>query len=120
MNDLHVFPFLHPSYGQCGASIDRDLSGPKRDWLEVTLRPGELLYIPPFWLHEVCCWWVVDHSSHTCHTWSLSTCVFSICLYPKVIGVTPSVAFNVWTGIDDEDIFQKVCYVYFILIFGNS
>jgi hypothetical protein len=79
MRELQVFPFLHPSYGQCGAAME-GLPGPRRDWLEVTLRPGELLYIPPFWLHEV-------------------------------VGVTPSVAFNVWTGIADEEVFQEILAV---------
>ncbi|CAM9909283.1 unnamed protein product, partial [Ectocarpus fasciculatus] len=76
MRSMQVFPFLHPSYGQCGGRMD-DLPWQERTWREVTLSPGELLYIPPFWLHEV-------------------------------VGITPSVAFNVWSGVTDEDIFQKV------------
>lgn len=85
---MQVFPFLHPSYGQCGGRVD-DLPWQERTWREVTLSPGELLYIPPFWLHEV-------------------------------VGITPSVAFNVWTGVTDEDIFQKVSARLSLCLIRNS
>jgi hypothetical protein len=81
--DVGIFPFLHPSYGQCqvdtltrsggdnGGVMDMSCvvlcacdacqmnlrTSP--DWsrwedrIEVLLKPGELLYIPPFWIHEV-------------------------------------------------------------------
>ena len=47
-----VFPFLHPSYGQCGATIT-EFPEQADKIFEVILNPGELLYIPPFWIHEV-------------------------------------------------------------------
>eukprot|EP00602_Paraphysomonas_sp_CaronLab_P010169 CAMPEP_0185029954 /NCGR_PEP_ID=MMETSP1103-20130426/16600_1 /TAXON_ID=36769 /ORGANISM="Paraphysomonas bandaiensis, Strain Caron Lab Isolate" /LENGTH=385 /DNA_ID=CAMNT_0027564887 /DNA_START=420 /DNA_END=1577 /DNA_ORIENTATION=+ len=52
--DIHMFPFLHPSYGQCQRSLSITEDWEKwHDRVEVFLRPGELLYIPPFWIHEV-------------------------------------------------------------------
>ena len=52
---LHPFPFLHPSHAQCQASPAA--LGPAAlaaaGALEIELRPGELLYLPPLWFHEV-------------------------------------------------------------------
>ena len=43
------YPFLHPSYAQCR---NRLADSPSGHVMEVTLQPGDLLYLPPFWLHE--------------------------------------------------------------------
>ena len=52
---LHPFPFLHPSHAQCQASPAA--LGPAAlaaaGAFEIELRPGELLYLPPLWFHEV-------------------------------------------------------------------
>ncbi len=48
------FPFMHPSYAQC-----RNLLGElplellaAAGGVEATLRPGDVLYLPPMWIHE--------------------------------------------------------------------
>lgn len=62
------YPFLHPSYGQClnilsstildivsrGTNDDDSAKGSNGGNIyEVILEPGDMLYIPPFWVHEV-------------------------------------------------------------------
>ena len=59
----YTYPLLHPSYGQCQVNMtspDRSryalataFGGEVEGALEVVLQPGDLLYLPPFWLHEV-------------------------------------------------------------------
>lgn len=55
--NVRTFPFLHPSFGQCKEAFGEEgASLPPHLWserTEIVLRPGELLYIPPHWLHEV-------------------------------------------------------------------
>jgi hypothetical protein len=76
---LSMYPFLHPSFGQCRHSFMEEAGGsaggggsggggrrggggggggvvPDEEWarrVEVLLQPGELLFLPPYWLHEV-------------------------------------------------------------------
>jgi hypothetical protein len=56
---LSSYPFPHPSYGQCQgnlSALDLDIySSRLQEAIIVNLKPGELLYIPPFWIHEVIC-----------------------------------------------------------------
>jgi hypothetical protein len=51
---MRVFPHLHPSAGWCRSRLstapDPVLAGAKA--VQVTLAPGELLYIPPMWMVE--------------------------------------------------------------------
>mmetsp|Transcript_34957 Transcript_34957/g.65240 ORF Transcript_34957/g.65240 Transcript_34957/m.65240 type:complete len:525 (+) Transcript_34957:111-1685(+) len=82
-SSLSMFPFLHPSYGQCKNSFvdtGRGAGLAAAVWderVDVLLQPGELLFIPPFWLHE---------------TEALSS----------------SVSINVWTDIPSSDILQQI------------
>eukprot|EP01048_Picozoa_sp_COSAG05_P019711 COSAG05_NODE_3162_length_2276_cov_2.407158_3_plen_288_part_00 len=73
---LYTYPRLHPSYRQIqtdlnaspkesalkqnyprlhallrSVSTDQSVTGTKLDAMEVTLAPGEVLYIPPYWFH---------------------------------------------------------------------
>ena len=56
---LYPYPFLHPSHAQ--AQVNATDSDDVRRFklirnveaLKITLRPGDLLYIPPLWFHEV-------------------------------------------------------------------
>ncbi len=56
---LYPFPFLHPSHAQAqvNASNQEDVENFRSirevEAVEVILEPGELLYIPPLWFHEV-------------------------------------------------------------------
>lgn len=56
---LYPYPFLHPSHAQAQVNVSDE-----RDWqnfplverveaYEAILEPGDLLYIPPLWFHEV-------------------------------------------------------------------
>ena len=56
---LYPFPYLHPSHAQAQVNLS-DTSSRQRFravsrvlFYEVTLTPGDLLYIPPLWFHEV-------------------------------------------------------------------
>eukprot|EP01102_Stenamoeba_stenopodia_P012563 TRINITY_DN3986_c0_g1_i3.p1 TRINITY_DN3986_c0_g1~~TRINITY_DN3986_c0_g1_i3.p1 ORF type:complete len:383 (-),score=81.53 TRINITY_DN3986_c0_g1_i3:603-1607(-) len=58
-NKLYLYPRTHPSYRRSMADLDAidenkfpDMSKVKGA-VEVTLNPGELLYIPPLWFHHV-------------------------------------------------------------------
>ena len=56
---LYPYPFLHPSHAQ--AQVNATDEGDVRKFplvertkaLEVVLEPGDLLYMPPLWFHEV-------------------------------------------------------------------
>lgn len=56
---LYPYPFLHPSHAQAqvNASNEEDRQifplVEKVETLEAVLEPGDLLYIPPLWFHEV-------------------------------------------------------------------
>jgi Cupin-like domain len=65
---LGTYPFMHPSYGQCHGNLTyRGIEalmtstsepaggsmGAADGLYETVLSPGDLLYIPPFWIHEV-------------------------------------------------------------------
>lgn len=56
---VYPYPFLHPSHAQAqvNASNERDRNRfqllNKVEVLEAVLEPGDLLYIPPLWFHEV-------------------------------------------------------------------
>lgn len=60
--ETYAYPLLHPSYGQCQVNLtapDQTAYPTARplhehpDALVVDLQPGDLLYLPPFWIHEV-------------------------------------------------------------------
>ncbi|KNC55965.1 uncharacterized protein AMSG_01979 [Thecamonas trahens ATCC 50062] len=46
--DVEPFPWLHVHYRQA-----RDMQANHDDALIITVRPGEILYVPPFWWHSV-------------------------------------------------------------------
>eukprot|EP00051_Salpingoeca_urceolata_P012180 m.151137 g.151137 ORF g.151137 m.151137 type:complete len:483 (-) comp17400_c0_seq5:161-1609(-) len=55
---LHVFPFLHPSHAQAQVNTSvpwLPFEGPVKipKGIVVDLNPGDLLYLPPLWFHEV-------------------------------------------------------------------
>ncbi len=56
---LYPYPFLHPSHAQAQVNasnpenVERFKLVRKVEYLEVILEPGDLLYIPPLWFHEV-------------------------------------------------------------------
>ena len=56
---LYPYPFLHPSHAQAQVNLShiasrRRFKGVERvRWMEVVVGPGDLLYIPPLWFHEV-------------------------------------------------------------------
>ena len=52
---LQPFPFLHPSHAQCQnllALVENNATN-KVGVYEANLNPGDVLYIPPLWYHEV-------------------------------------------------------------------
>jgi hypothetical protein len=60
--ESYAYPLLHPSYGQCQINLtapDQTAYPASRplheqpDALIADLQPGDLLYLPPFWIHEV-------------------------------------------------------------------
>eukprot|EP00808_Paulinella_micropora_P025686 g57093.t1 len=73
------YPFLHPSFGQSQValtegppglvSLSDALSSANEavEAYEVVLQPGDVLYIPPCWLHQV-----------TAETWSISVNAWSV------------------------------------------
>lgn len=56
---LYPYPFLHPSHAQSQVNLSytasrRRFKGVERvRWMEAVVEPGDLLYIPPLWFHEV-------------------------------------------------------------------
>ena len=56
---LYPYPFLHPSHAQAQINasseeeVERFALVRKVEAVEVVLGPGDLLYIPPLWFHEV-------------------------------------------------------------------
>ena len=56
---LYPYPFLHPSHAQAQvnvSSLEEQSKFPlvqKVETFEAVLEPGDLLYIPPLWFHEV-------------------------------------------------------------------
>lgn len=57
---LYPYPFLHPSHAQAQVNMSNRGESEKLfplvgsvEGLEVVLQPGDLLYIPPLWFHEV-------------------------------------------------------------------
>ena len=56
---LYPYPFLHPSHAQAQVNLShaasrRRFRGVERVWWkEAVVEPGDLLYIPPLWFHEV-------------------------------------------------------------------
>ena len=56
---LYPYPFLHPSHAQAQVNLShqgsrkRFSSVNRVEWFETVLGPGDLLYIPPLWFHEV-------------------------------------------------------------------
>ena len=56
---LYPYPFLHPSHAQSQVNLSDSLDlsvfplAGKARALEVVLRPGDLLYMPPLWFHLV-------------------------------------------------------------------
>lgn len=60
LQDVYIYPSLHPGYRQSqvpnvsgGGDAVRFPGFPAEQMATVILRPGEALYIPPFWLHQV-------------------------------------------------------------------
>ena len=110
---LHTFPFLHPSFAQCQATlpnIDRllpeqrfhnQLAGleiPADDSLSpalvADLGPGDLLFLPPFWLHEVI---------------SISPPSEIFDANGKGCGTSgASISVNVWTGLSDSHVIGRL------------
>lgn len=56
---LYPYPFLHPSHAQAQINISDSNTAQsfpligKVEAMEVTLHPGDLLYMPPLWFHHV-------------------------------------------------------------------
>lgn len=70
-----LFPWVHPHQRQSSLCFagGRELAGTQRgggvlEALDVTLRPGEVLYLPPFWMHRV----VAVNDSISVSTWTPS------------------------------------------------
>lgn len=61
-----MHPFISPRHAQQSSTIDVDCSS--RDSLAVTTQPGDVLYVPSFWLHSVR---TLDSQSINLNAWSL-------------------------------------------------
>jgi hypothetical protein len=73
---VHSFPFLHPSHSQSQlpssldvGSMEHAFPGAKRlRCLETTVKPGEVLYVPPLHWHQV----TTDEASVSLNVWTSS------------------------------------------------
>ena len=74
---LKPFPFLHPSHAQCQRRLInhsytshhmRNKMNKDLDVYVATLKPGDVLYIPPLWFHEV----VAEEQSISVNGWTPS------------------------------------------------
>lgn len=53
-NEAFLFPAMHPSARQSQKACSSLARHVRRRRIEVVLTPGQVLYIPPYWFHEVC------------------------------------------------------------------
>jgi hypothetical protein len=55
-NILRQYPFIHPSHAQCQVRLNPTLNASLSDEIDIfvaELEPGDVLYLPPMWFHEV-------------------------------------------------------------------
>ena len=110
---ISPYPFLHPSHAQAQVNLSDENSiavFPAARHLEgyqVTLEPGDLLYMPPLWFHHV---EAMDVRSE----YMLSDTVVYIIYNYTIVDLTckcifyPSISINVWTGSMQSSVMEQI------------
>ena len=65
---LRPFPFVHPSHAQCQERLIPNKDVDDVDVRIAKLQPGDVLYIPPLWFHEV----IAEETSISVNGWTPS------------------------------------------------